>query len=213
MFLTKDGYCCTHKPFILNVAVVVHSLLASEFDIHCFYVHKTPNFPIKMWVGSPQTLPSGLQTSFAGQECRTMQTILVFMFRNFGKTPNVGLNQFPFKILSDVCWCDANAAFLCSWRRSVRWWRCSRLDTWCWWITCRTTTGSSSSSSWVRCSPPIPALRRFSCQVPTKGTSRRLKHRKVTAGHTVHTEFVMSQESDPISTSASDVGAFLQKNP
>lgn len=41
----------------------------------------------------------------------------------------------------------------------VRWWPWSRLDMWCWQITCRTTSGSSSSSSWVRCLPRTPEWR------------------------------------------------------
>lgn len=63
----------------------------------------------------------------------------------------------------------------CSWRCSARWWRCSRPDTWCWWITCRTTTGSSRSSSWVRCSPPTPAPRRSSHQVRVQHTGLSTK--------------------------------------
>ena len=46
-----------------------------------------------------------------------------------------------------------------SWRRFVRWWRWSRPDMWCWRITCRTTSGSSSSSSWGRCLPRTPEWR------------------------------------------------------
>lgn len=46
-----------------------------------------------------------------------------------------------------------------SWRCFVRWWRWSRPGTWCSPITCRTTSGSSSSSSWVRCLPRTPEWR------------------------------------------------------
>ena len=72
-----------------------------------------------------------------------------------------------------ICWtgppAGSNGVSSCSssWRCSVRWWPCSRRATWCWWTTCRTTTGSSSRTSWGRCSPPTPAQRRSSHPVRT----------------------------------------------
>lgn len=57
-----------------------------------------------------------------------------------------------------------------SWRCSVRWWPCSRLDMSCLWITCRITTESSRSNSWDKSSHPTLASRRSTLLVRTSQT-------------------------------------------
>lgn len=54
---------------------------------------------------------------------------------------------------------------LTSWKCFAMWWPWSRPDMLCWQIICRTTSGSSSSSLWVRCLPPTLESRMCSPQV------------------------------------------------
>lgn len=68
--------------------------------------------------------------------------------------------QLPLTLL-----CPPDCVLGHSWRCSARWWPWSRPATWCWRTTCRTTSGSSSSSSWARCSPRTPEWRTSSRRV------------------------------------------------
>lgn len=62
-----------------------------------------------------------------------------------------------FSLFTSVCFLSATSL-----RCFVKWWLWSRLVMWCWRITCRTTSESSSSSLWVRCLPLTLESRRCS---------------------------------------------------